>query len=354
MGSRLQTFKVSTSQILTFLTKVSQLQTFKVSTSINMNSPTVNLLCGESPLPLLPSSPSVLPANPSIHVGPTTIDVKPMVDEVLLNDHRVVSNMLKDEIMAASEIKDYFDEVQTQLKPHMRKIVTDWMLEVCQDHQSQPEVFYLSINYLDRFLSKVNIQKNQFQLVASVCVFIASKFSDVVPINSENLCAYTDNSINVEEIRDWELTVLNVLNWELSAVTSQSFLEHFINGLSLDKSFNLHSVRRHAETLTTIAATEYKFLKLKPSILAAACLSAACSGLSNQQEKAAELLRSLSDRIEASPQTILAALIQIEGHVFTENDHQHQKPLHVIEGNMCSSVNQMHTSDLGVPQTVSS
>merc|ERR1712172_346849 len=304
----------------------SQFPTLKVSTSTNMNSPVVNLLCGESPLPLLPSSPSVLQANPSIHVGPTTIDVKPMVDEVLLNDHRVFNNMIKDEIMASSEIKDYFDEVQTQLKPHMRKIVTDWMLEVCEDHQCQPEVFYLSINYLDRFLSKANIQKNQFQLVASVCIFIASKFSDVVPITSDRLSTYTDNSVTIEEIRDWELTVLNVLNWELSAVTSQSFLEHIINGLGLDKSFNLHSVRRHAETLATIAATEYKFLKLKQSIVAAACLSAACSGLSNDQEKAASLLRSLSDRIKASPQTILTTLIQIEGHIqmFTQQQKQQQ------------------------------
>jgi len=277
-----------------------------------------------------------------------------MLDKILLNNPRVLDNMLKEEIFSSEELQDYFETLQTEIKPRMRKIVTDWMLEVCEDSQCQPEVFYLSINYLDRFLSKVNIQKNQFQLVASVCIFIASKFSDVVPITSDRLSTYTDNSVSIEEIRDWELTVLNVLNWELSAVTSQSFLEHFINGLSLDKSFNLHSVRRHAETLATIAATEYKFLKLKQSIVAAACLSAAFSGLSNQQEKAAELLRSLSISIHSQPKVILAALIQIEGHVFTENDHQHQKPLHVIEGNMCSSVNQMHTSDLGVPQTVSS
>merc|ERR1711997_306206 len=272
-----------------------------------------------------------------------------MVDEILLNDHRVFNNMLKDEIMASSEayIEDYIEEVQTELKPHMRKIVTDWMLEVCEDHQSQPEVFYLSINFLDRFLSKVNIQKSQFQLVASVCVFIASKFSEVIPISSEKLCCYTDNAFSIEEIRDWELTVLNVLNWELSAVTSQSFLEHFINGLSLDKIFNLHSVRRHAETLTTIAATEYKFLKLKPSIVAAACLSAACSGLSNDQEKAASLLRSLSERIKTPPQTILTTLIQIEGHIqmFTQQQKQQQSSS-VSQCQPSSSSHQVYTTSV--------
>merc|ERR1712083_798467 len=214
------------------------------------------------------------------------------------------------------------------------------------------------------FLSKVNIQKNQFQLVASVCVFIASKFSEVVPINSEKLCCYTDNAFSFEEIRDWELTVLNVLNWELSAVTSQSFLEHFINGLNLDKSFNLHSVRRHAETLTTIAATEYKFLKLKPSIIAAACLSAACYGLSNDQEKAASLLRSLSERIDASPQTILTTLIQIEGHIqmFTQHQQQHSSSVgqcqassssHLVYTTSVSCGDQTPTDSLQISQMIS-
>jgi len=326
-----------------------------------MTSPTINLLCSESPLDLLPLSPATSDLfNPAIHVGPTTIEVKPMVDQILLNDHRVLNNMLKDEIMAECEITDYFNKVQTQLKPHMRKIVTDWMLEVCEDHQCQPEVFYLAINYLDRFLSKVNINKNQFQLLASVCVFLASKFSDVIPISSENLCRYTDNSTSVEEIREWELTVLNVLNWELSAVTTQSFLEHFINGLSLDKSLNPQSVRRHAETMATIAATEYKFLKLKPSIVAAACLSAACSGLSNQQEKAASLLRSLSDRIEASPQTILTTLIQIEGHVkmFSQQEDkitqsQSSSSVHSVYTNSLSCGDQTPTDSMQIAQMVS-
>jgi cyclin D2 len=48
---------------------------------------------------------------------------------------------------------DYFRYVQTEIKPHMRKIVCDWMLEVCQELCCQPEVFCLAVNYMDRFLA---------------------------------------------------------------------------------------------------------------------------------------------------------------------------------------------------------
>ena len=50
-------------------------------------------------------------------------------DPVLLKDDRVLNNLLSSEdkhVLSAS----YFDCVQPDLKPHMRKIVTEWMLEV--------------------------------------------------------------------------------------------------------------------------------------------------------------------------------------------------------------------------------
>merc|ERR1719422_2254943 len=151
-------------------------------------------------------------------------------------------------------IEDYCGNKDSNLAPHMRKIVTDWMLEVCEDQQCNPEVFFLSINYLDRFLSTVTIKKNQFQLFASVCILLASKFSQVVPITTDKLVIYTDSSVTVEELRQWEIKILEVLQWELSTSTPNSFLQHFFNNYNVDDQ-----VRKQAEALATEAATEYKF-----------------------------------------------------------------------------------------------
>ena len=78
-----------------------------------------------------------------------------------------------------------FQTVQTEIKPHMRKIVTDWMLEVCEEQRCQPDVFPLAVNYLDRVLARVPISKTQFQLLACVCLFLASKFKETVPLPSQ-------------------------------------------------------------------------------------------------------------------------------------------------------------------------
>ncbi len=98
------------------------------------------------------------------------------------------------------EKRTYFDTVQSEIKPHMRKIVTDWMLEVTEEQRCSPDVFGLAVEYVDRFLARVNIRKSQFQLLAAVAMFIASKFKETAPLPAENLVVYTDNSITIEDI----------------------------------------------------------------------------------------------------------------------------------------------------------
>merc|ERR1712029_815854 len=175
------------------------------------------------------------------------------------------------------------------------------MLEVCEDQQCQPEVFFLSINYLDRFLSTVNIKKSQFQLCASVCILLASKFSQVVPITTDKLVIYTDSSVTVEELRQWEIKILNVLQWELCSVTTHTFLEHFIPGLcTVLSNVNNNKVRTHAQTIAAMAATEYAFISAKPSIIAAAALSVAIKEEVEDEKESEAMIERLSEHIKCS------------------------------------------------------
>ena len=121
-----------------------------------------------------------------------------------MNDARVLSNILARQDLrsnTSSKKPTYFENgVQIEVKPHMRKIVSDWMLEVCEEMRCQPEVFHLAINYMDRFMSEVRISKSQFQLLSCVCLFLASKFKETCPLPAENLVIYTDNSVTIQEI----------------------------------------------------------------------------------------------------------------------------------------------------------
>ncbi|XP_023334158.1 G1/S-specific cyclin-D2 [Eurytemora carolleeae] len=209
-------------------------------------------------------------------------------DPVILEDTRVFQNMLDIEefYVAAS---NYFQNTQTEIKPHMRKIVTDWMLEVCLDQNCHADVFLLSCNVMDRFLSQINIRKNQFQLVAAATIFISSKLVDPCPITGCDLIKYTDNTYQLTELLEMELLILSKLKWDLSAVTPYDFLDYLLRLLSHGNSAlsntssgwgaDSSALRRHTENFIILCATEFRFSMYPPSMLSSAALAAAAHSL---------------------------------------------------------------------------
>ncbi|KAK1130254.1 G1/S-specific cyclin-D3 [Melipona bicolor] len=129
----------------------------------------------------------------------TDIECRAYPDPVLLDDDRVLQNLLKTE-ERYSPSTSYFDCVQTEISASMRKIVAEWMLEVCEEQKCQDEIFPLSMNYVDRFLSICPIKKSQLQLLGTACLLLASKLRETSPLTVEVLVFYTDNSITTDDL----------------------------------------------------------------------------------------------------------------------------------------------------------
>jgi hypothetical protein len=121
-------------------------------------------------------------------------------DPVIFRDDRVLKTLLRKEAKYLPASANYFVEVQFDLKPAMRKEVADWMLEVCEDQQSQPEVFCLAINYMDRFLSLCSISQSQLQLLGAVCLLVAWKVRQHEPLAASRLVEYSDYNLDLVDI----------------------------------------------------------------------------------------------------------------------------------------------------------
>ena len=82
----------------------------------------------------------------------------------------------------------------------MRKIVTEWMLDVCLDSRCHVDVFLLATNIMDRFLATIRLQKKQFQLLGAASIFLASKMIEPQPISALTLVRNTADTYDREEL----------------------------------------------------------------------------------------------------------------------------------------------------------
>jgi len=215
--------------------------------------------------------------------GCTLTYQKTFLDANLIQDERVLERLLKLEDHYIPRC-DYFKILQKEIKPYMRKLVVTWMFEVCEEQKCEDDVFPLSVNLLDRFLSVVEIRKSQLQLLGTTCMFLASKVKETVPLTAEKLIIYTDNSITLEELLNWETLVLNRLHWDIAAVVPNDFFEYIFSRLVLPEGcIDIDFIRKHSQTYIALCCIDFLFSNLNaPSMIAAAAICASFQGLRQQ------------------------------------------------------------------------
>ena len=281
-----------------------------------VGSSTCDLFCTEVIDERELQKPVLQPRKPSHSDSFNHPPVKANSDSILLKDDRVLQNLLRNEERYAPINPDYFKYIQVEVKPHMRKIVADWMLEVTNEC-SPPEVFCLAINLMDRFLAKCRIQKSQLQLVGAVCLFLASKFKETSPLTSDKLAMYTDFSASPEDIKEWELLVLYKLKWDLCAATGLDFLDHLLPRLPIHPHIDQQRLRRHVETSVALSSTLYTFAYTRPSVIAASSIALALRSMTPRftEEGARKFLHTLqqvtscsSMELETTSNALLASL----------------------------------------------
>ncbi|KAL0545587.1 hypothetical protein IC582_015476 [Cucumis melo] len=166
-------------------------------------------------------------------------------------------------------LPDYIGRVQNDISANMRGILVDWLVEVAEEYKLVSDTLYLSISYVDRYLSLNAISRQKLQLVGVSAMLIASKYEEISPPHVEEFVYITDNTYNREEVVEMEAEILKSLEFELGNPTIKTFLRRFTLVAQETYEFNTLQFEFLGYYLAELSLLDYNCVKFLPSLVAA-------------------------------------------------------------------------------------
>ncbi|KAL6621200.1 hypothetical protein ACP70R_033632 [Stipagrostis hirtigluma subsp. patula] len=162
---------------------------------------------------------------------------------------------------------NFLETSQTAVSIEMRAVLIDWIVGVTEEYAHVPDTLYLTVNYIDRYLSIEEINQHRLQLLGVACLLIAAKHEEICPPLVEELCYISDNLYTKDEVLQMEASVLNYLKFEMTAPTAKCFLRRFVRAAQASEELNLASFI--ASYICELSLLEYSLLSYLPSLVAA-------------------------------------------------------------------------------------
>ena len=160
--------------------------------------------------------------------------------------------------------ENYMKTVQKDINEKMRKILLDWLIDVHAKFKLSTETLFLTINIIDRYLSKKSIHRKYLQLLGVTSMLIASKYEDIYPPEIKDFIFMTDNAYTKEELIKMENDILDKIQFNMTYPTSFRFLEIFKKIINL-KEIDFYRCRYFIEN----ALFDYNCCHFSPSLIAA-------------------------------------------------------------------------------------
>ena len=157
-------------------------------------------------------------------------------------------------------------DVQPELHWFMRPYLVDFLIEIHQTFRLLPETLYLTMNIVDRYVSKRIVYKRHYQLVGCAALLIAAKFEDAkdrVPTVQE-LSQMCCNAYDASAFTQMEGHVLSTIDWTLGHPTAEAWLRYEY-ACAPPANSSTHSVARCLLELTLF---HRDFIPTPPSALA--------------------------------------------------------------------------------------
>lgn len=191
-------------------------------------------------------------------------------------DDDIYRHLLRNETRFVAN-PNYMLEIQRDIQHSMRSILIDWLVEVGSEYQLSRQTLYLTVNYIDRLLSKISVDRSKLQLVGITAMFIASKYEQLCPPRVDDFVYISDNTYTREEVLQLEGVFLHYLGFNLTAPTPYEFFRRYTSVVAMTTQ-GKHLTHFLMERLLQ----ESNYMRYRPSVITAAAMFLALYALKQQ------------------------------------------------------------------------
>ncbi|XVF39848.1 hypothetical protein PTKIN_Ptkin01aG0065300 [Pterospermum kingtungense] len=169
-------------------------------------------------------------------------------------------------------LPDYIEKVQKDVSANMRGVLVDWLVEVAEEYKLVSDTLYMTVSYIDRFLSRNALNRQKLQLLGVSSMLIASKYEEINPPHVEDFCYITDNTYTKDEVVKMEADILKHLKFELGNPTVKTFLRRFTRVAEEDYKGSSLQLEFLGYYLAELSLLDYGCVKFLPSLVAASVI----------------------------------------------------------------------------------
>jgi len=158
-----------------------------------------------------------------------------------------------------------------------RQQICEWTFQVIDHFDLHREIAVISLNYLDRYLSKRSVNRKTSQLVAMTSLFLAIKLYGGIKLRMSSFIELSRGCFKIAHIAAMESSILWTLSWHLHPPTPLTFVRHFIRLLEESECAPavVNVIMEEAQFLTELSACNYYFTTHKPSSIGLGSILAA-------------------------------------------------------------------------------
>lgn len=160
-----------------------------------------------------------------------------------------------------------FTKMQKELSWHMRSVLVDWLIEVQWKSRLNNETLFLSINIIDRFLSRRAVSLVKLQLVGLAGAMLASKCEEILSPSISNFIFFSDNAYTEQELLKAERYMLHVLDFNMAYPNPLTYLRR----ISKADNYDIRN-RTLGKYLMEVTLLDHRFVACPPSMMAATAM----------------------------------------------------------------------------------